>query len=446
MNGTILGPLAALGAMGLALGLALLLAGAMPTASSAAPAWASAVEAGEDHVTPRDLDRLLRDDASRVLVVDVRTAAEFDAFHLPGAINLDLPRLLGPEGSALLDARDDGLVVLCSNGMTHPAQAWVELVRRGRTNVRVLEDGIDAYLRDVLMPPSLRAFPIELPEVLVPEVLDAPRVVSPAFVLRNASTLFLVDTRDKPEDFAAGHLPGAIHVPTRTLRAPRGGVADELLADDSLASAFGALGIDADTPVVAYGGDRLQDPAHFVLALMRLGHRSVAVMEGGLPAWRAQGLALSTDNVVRAPATYVPRAERDVSIATLDEVAAASRDGRATILDVRPAAAFAGENQTEARGGHVQNAINRPYQHDVVVNDAGVAFRPLDELAREYEALGITRDRPVIVACRTGHQAAQTWFLLRVLLGRTDVRWYDGSWQEWAAHPELPAATGEGKR
>lgn len=441
MNGTILGPLAALGAMGLALGLALLLSDAIPTHDGTAPAWASAVEAGEDHVTPRDLAGLLRDDASRVLVVDVRPPDEFAAFHLPGAINLDLPRLLGAPGEALLDAHGDGLIVLCSNGMTHPAQAWVELVRRGRTNVRVLEDGLDGYLRDVLMPPSLRPFPIA-----EPEVLDAPRVVSPAFVLRNGPTLFLVDTRDKPEDFAAGHLPGAIHVPTRALRAPRGEVADELLADDALATAFGTLGIDADTPVVAYGGDRLQDPAHFVLALMRLGHQKVAVMEGGLPAWRAQGLALATETGARAPATYLPRAERNVVIATLDEVAAASKDRRATILDVRPAAAFAGENRTEARGGHVPGSINRPYAQDVVVDDTGVSWRSLDELAREYNALGITTDRPVIVSCRTGHQAAQTWFLLRVLLGRTDVRWYDGSWQEWAAHPELPAATGEEKR
>jgi len=129
--------------------------------STEAPAWAQAVEAGDDHLPAADLARRLLDAPDSVLVVDVRPADEFAAFHLPGSRNLDLPRLLGPEGAALLDASPHRLVVLVSNGMTHPAQAWVELARRGRTNVRVLEEGLDGFRATYLTPPSLRGVTTE---------------------------------------------------------------------------------------------------------------------------------------------------------------------------------------------------------------------------------------------------------------------------------------------
>ena len=108
----------------------------------------------------RDLARVLAErllaDPHSVLLVDVRPALEFETFHLPGAVNLDLNDLLGARGDELLAAHGGELVVLCSNGMTHPGQAWVEFARRGRTDVRVLEDGLDGFVRDVLTPPSLR--------------------------------------------------------------------------------------------------------------------------------------------------------------------------------------------------------------------------------------------------------------------------------------------------
>jgi thiosulfate/3-mercaptopyruvate sulfurtransferase len=108
------------------------------------------------------------------------------------------------------------------------------------------------------------------------------------------------------------------------------------------------------------------------------------------------------------------------------------------ILDVRPTDYFSGAQSDEARAGHVPGARNRPYTEDVSGAGKAVGFKPPSELAAAYARLAPEKDSEVIVHCRTGHQASQTYFVLRHLLGYRNVRWYDGGWTEWAARPDLP--------
>ena len=83
--------------------------------------------------------------------------------------------------------------------------------------------------------------------------------------------------------------------------------------------------------------------------------------------------------------------------------------------------------------------MNRVFSEDVATaEDKSVSFKPTEVLATAYGAMIPSKDTDVIVHCRTGHQASQTFFVLKHLLGYQNVRWYDAGWTEWAARPELP--------
>ncbi len=109
---------------------------------------------------------------------------------------------------------------------------------------------------------------------------------------------------------------------------------------------------------------------------------------------------------------------------------------------MRPTKSFEGAKGKEVRGGRIPGSISRPYREDVVSDAGGVYWRPKEDVSAAYEGMGLTPDAPVIVTCRTGHQASQAWFTLRYLLGYEQVKWFDGSWKAWSLRPELPAETG----
>ena len=105
-------------------------------------------------------------------------------------------------------------------------------------------------------------------------------------------------------------------------------------------------------------------------------------------------------------------------------------------------------NITVIGAGNMGSAFVRQLTHaghqvtvtarDVAKAETFIRFRPVAELASAYAQLIPAKDSPVIVHCRTGHQASQTWFVLTRLLGYQNVQWYDAGWTEWAARPELP--------
>ncbi|MCR4413413.1 MAG: rhodanese-like domain-containing protein [Thermoguttaceae bacterium] len=425
------------------------------TAGAGEPALLAAVEAGEDHIEPEELaDRLMAGDKTLVLV-DIRTPAEFAAFHIPGAVNVsvsELPDYLAPH-------KNQGTIVLYSNGMTHPAQARDALARLGFNNAYLLTDGLDGFMRRVLKPVSLREAPVPSdlgakirawrlfflgsPKSSAPQPALAPaeanKLVLPEWLAQNLSRqdVRIIDVRPQPA-YNSGHIPGAVRVDPEHLRGVVGGVSSMLLPGDMIARHLGLLGITPKTTVVIVPSEKLQDATLVAIALERVGHRRYAILDGGWERWVAEKRPVDTALPEVHPTEYPFDPKADTFSVDYRTVLQHSERRTAVLLDVRPADAFSGKKVEEARGGHIPGAVNRPFTSDVATTNGTTALKPVAELEQAYAGLIPSKDSPVVVSCRTGHQASQTFYVLKHLLGYRNVMWYDGGWTEWASRPELP--------
>jgi thiosulfate/3-mercaptopyruvate sulfurtransferase len=246
---------------------------------------------------------------------------------------------------------------------------------------------------------------------------------------------------DARADYLGGHLPGAVHCDwSRDLSAPppaSGHPRWMLQGPDAFAATMGRLGIGNETMVVGYDAEGGHHAARLWLALRRYGHDKMAVMEGGIQKWTAEGRALEKGEVKVAPAHFVPHPREGV-IASKEDVLGAVRTGDPWLLDVRRDSEFTGVEKRAARGGHIPGAVNILWK-DALRDDW--TLKDADELEEMYANAGFGPETSAVTYCQAGVRAAFTHMVLTAL-GHDDVRTYDGSWEEWGNEPNLPIIVG----
>jgi thiosulfate/3-mercaptopyruvate sulfurtransferase len=254
----------------------------------------------------------------------------------------------------------------------------------------------------------------------------------------------IVEVDENPALYAEAHIPGAIGFDWKTDLQDQ--VKRDFLSPDAFAELFGSHGISSEHTVVLYGDRNNWFAAYTYWYLKYYGHGNVLLMNGPREKWLGEGRPTSTEAPAYPPAAFTARHGDDRIRAKRHEVLAALDNGT-SLVDVRSPQEFSGEliampgyeQEGAQRAGHIPGAVSVPWAQAVLEDGT---FKGLEELTLLYGGKGVLAEDSIIAYCRIGERSAHTWFVLHELLGRDDVKNYDGSWTEWGNLVNVPIEKG----
>jgi thiosulfate/3-mercaptopyruvate sulfurtransferase len=263
-------------------------------------------------------------------------------------------------------------------------------------------------------------------------------IVSTEWVAKhlNDDALVLLQVGDKDE-YLASHIPGAQFVTLADISTPRGqGLALELPSVDQLKATFEKLGVtDKSRVVVYFGKDWVTPTARVFMTLdyLGLGDRT-SILDGGLPAWRAEGRPVTAELREPKRATFTPRPNAKLVVDAAWVSANLNKPGVA-IVDARASKFYTGAEAGQMpRAGHIPNAKSIPFSS--VVEDPTNKFKSVEALRGLFNAAGVKQRDTVATYCHIGQQASLLYFVARYL--GYEAHLYDGSFEDWSHRPELP--------
>ena len=268
-------------------------------------------------------------------------------------------------------------------------------------------------------------------------------VVSTEWVAKhlNDDSIVLLQVGDKDE-YLAAHIPGAQFVTLADISTPRGqGLVLELPPVDQLKATFEKLGVtDKSRIVVYFGKDWVTPTARVFMTLdyLGLGDRT-SILDGGLPAWRAEGRPVTAELREPRRGSFTPRPNPKLVVDAAWVSANLNKTGVA-IVDARAAKFYTGAEAGQMpRAGHIPSAKSIPFSS--VVEDPSNKFKSVEALRGLFNAAGVKQRDTVATYCHIGQQASLLYFVARYL--GYEAHLYDGSFEDWSHRRELPVEKSE---
>jgi len=270
-------------------------------------------------------------------------------------------------------------------------------------------------------------------------------LVSTEWVLNNHTdpNVRIVESNEDQLLYPSGHIPNAVEIDW--VRDLNQAVLRDYLNKEQFQELLSKNGIEKDTTVVFYG-DKSNWWACYALWIFTLyGHRNLKIMDGGRLKWEKEGLPLTKERPKFQATDYKAPERNDVKERAFrdDVLKHISLNGK--LVDVRSPDEFTGKklhmegypNEGALRGGHIPGAKSVPWAR--AINQDNGTFKNREELNSIYlDEIGLNPKEDLIAYCRIGERSSLTWFVLKYLLGFTNVKNYDGSWTEWGNLVNVP--------
>lgn len=266
--------------------------------------------------------------------------------------------------------------------------------------------------------------------------------------------LMILDVQPNVHDYIMGHIPGATYLNEGLLRSAQNRLPAMYVTPESIQPVLSRSGIDPNRTVVVYSaagryskcaaglGDGLEQTM-MAYSLIRFGHNSVYIVDGGLEKWKDEGGVLTKVFPEWQPTSFKVQLRSDYFV-VYDEFKSLREHEDVIVFDARPFESYK-EGGLWIKNGHIPGAYSLPWR-SLMSKDNPKSMKSDEELRELVGKFNITSDKTLLIYCGTGREATNEFLFFKFYLGHEKVRIYEGSFTEWSSYHENPTVTGENPR